>query len=267
MNSDSIKETISQRTLWFVVSWTIISLASGWIWTIYDKLSLALSNLDISAYYAFSFSFSLGFLFCFLLSLKLLNIQFPKGFFRFVFNKRTIWTIAVIGVLAIWISIECFAFPFFSNQAREEIRQIQEPYRIFHPEIFKMIIQRSWQAIPLIFLVVLECMVFAPILEELFFRRILLETLATRIGWFFGFMLSGLAFVAWHNEFVHLFMGNGESSWETLWYNMSRFLSHTIATFLIRWSGSVYSAIAFHSFANYVHVASGVSYSFFINWN
>lgn len=74
----------------FVVLWTIISLASSWIWTIYDKLSLVLSNLDISAYYTFSFSFSLGFFFCFLLSLKLLNIQFPKGFFRFVFNKRTI---------------------------------------------------------------------------------------------------------------------------------------------------------------------------------
>ena len=118
----------------------------------------------------FLLSFGISLLF-FLLSLKLLNIQFPKGFFRFVVNKRAIWTIAVIGVLAIWISIECFALPFFSNQAREEITQMHEPYRIVHPEIFKMIIQRSWQAIPLIFLAVLECMVFAPILEELFFHE------------------------------------------------------------------------------------------------
>ena len=130
-----------------------------------------------------------------------------------------------------------------------------------------MIIQRSWQVILLTFLVDLECMVFTPILEELFFRRILLETLATRIGWFFGFMFSSLVFVANHNEFVHLFMGNGESSWKTLWYNMSRFLSHIIANFLIHWSGSIYSAIAFHSFADYMHVALRVSYSFLINWN
>ncbi len=151
-----------------MVSWTIISLASGWIWTIYDKLSLALSNLSISAYYAFSFSLSLGFLFCFLLSVKLLNIQFPKAFFRFVVNQRTIWTIAVIGVLAIWISIECFALSFFSNQAKEEITQKQGAYSLLHPGIGRRIIQRSVEAIPIIFLMLLNYVVSYSVLKKSF---------------------------------------------------------------------------------------------------
>ena len=164
-------------------------------------------------------------------------------------------------------SIECFALSFFSNQAKEEITQKQGAYSLLHPGIGRRIIQRSVEAIPIIFLMLLNYVVSYSVLKKSFIDEFLLETLATCIGWFFGFMLSGLAFVAWHNEFVHLFMGNGESSWETLWYNMSRFLSHIIANFLIRWSGSIYSAIAFHSFADYMHVASRVSYSFLINLN
>lgn len=167
-------------------------------------------------------------LFTFLLTIKLSNVQFPKGFFRYIVNKRALWAIAVIGVLTIWISIKCFAFLFFSNQVQEEIMQMHEPYSLLYPRINRMIIQRSRKAIPMIFLMLLNYVGSYPVFEEIFYRRILLETLATRIGWFFGFTPSGLAFVAWHNEFTHIVMGNGGTSWEILQYNISKFLSHLL---------------------------------------
>lgn len=80
MNLSPIKERISRRTLWFVISWTIISLASGWILAIYEKLSLALFKLDISAYYAFSSSFSLEFLFCFFVEPETVKHPISKEF-------------------------------------------------------------------------------------------------------------------------------------------------------------------------------------------
>lgn len=69
---------------------------------------------------------------------------------------------------------------------------MHEPYRILCSEIFKMIIQRSWQAIPLIFLVVLECMVFTPILEELFFGEFYWKPWRRALVGF-----SGLCFQVW----------------------------------------------------------------------
>ena len=112
-------------------------------------------------------------------------------------------------------------------------------------------------------------MVFDPILKDLFYRRILLETLATGIGWFFGFILSVPVFVDNHNEFVYLVMGKKR---EFIGIPVVLF----IAIYISQYRNFPNSLFRFHlfsnhisllSFSNYVHIASEVSYSFFINWN